>query len=172
MTDCGQRTVIAVDGATNGEVELSYRGEARWAVNDLTAAAAGAPAAAGDPWGYTWSVDATQHDVYRGFDSHIHELWFHNRSRLGYRGFLGRDFGGTFWARGVFDPLPTRHDPFPGPAIDLAKPDIDRLRDSDPTLTAVLEEVRVVNRSEPYPDAEWSSALVTLAACRPVGSRS
>src|SRR5881398_2296790 len=78
VADCGQRTVIAVDGATNGEVELSYRGEARWAVNDLTAAAAGAPAAAGDPWGYTWSVDATQHDVYRGFDSHIHELWFHN----------------------------------------------------------------------------------------------
>jgi SagB-type dehydrogenase family enzyme len=77
-----------------------------------------------------------------------HELWFHNRSRLGYRGFLGRAFGGTFWARGVFDPLPTRHDPFPGPAIDLAKPDIDRLRDSDPTLTAVLEDRRSIREHD------------------------
>ena len=26
--------------------------------------------------GYTWDVDSTQHVVYRGADSHIHELWF------------------------------------------------------------------------------------------------
>ena len=36
----------------------------------------GAPAAAGDPAGYTWDVDSTEHVVYRGTDSHIHELWF------------------------------------------------------------------------------------------------
>jgi hypothetical protein len=34
---------------TNGEVELSYRSEAGWAKNDLTAAAGGAPPAGGDP---------------------------------------------------------------------------------------------------------------------------
>ncbi len=75
VTDCGQRTVIAVDGANNGEVDLSYRAEASWAKNDLTTAA-NAPLAVGDPNGYTWDVDTTQHVVYRGFDSHIHELWF------------------------------------------------------------------------------------------------
>jgi hypothetical protein len=32
--------------------------------------------AAGDPAGYTWDVDRTQHVVYRGSDGHIHELWF------------------------------------------------------------------------------------------------
>jgi hypothetical protein len=47
---------------------------ARWDQNDLTNAA-GAPGAAGDPAGYTWDVDKTQHVVYRGSDSHIHELW-------------------------------------------------------------------------------------------------
>ncbi|MFC0430528.1 hypothetical protein [Kutzneria buriramensis] len=75
VTDCGQKTVIAVDGSTNGEVELSYRGEAGWARSDLTAVA-GAPLAAGDPAGYTWDVDSTEHNVYRGYDLHIHELWF------------------------------------------------------------------------------------------------
>jgi hypothetical protein len=48
---------------------------AGWRHNDLTAAA-GAPAAAGDPAGYTWDVDKTEHVVYRGVDGHIHELWF------------------------------------------------------------------------------------------------
>jgi transposase len=32
--------------------------------------------ATGDPAGYTWDVDRTQHVVYRGGDGHIHELWF------------------------------------------------------------------------------------------------
>jgi hypothetical protein len=36
----------------------------------------GAPGAAGDPTGYTWNVDSTQHVVYRGGDGHIHELRF------------------------------------------------------------------------------------------------
>jgi hypothetical protein len=46
-----------------------------WNHADLTASI-GAPAAAGDPAGYTWDVDHTEHVVYRGTDSHIHELWF------------------------------------------------------------------------------------------------
>jgi hypothetical protein len=46
-----------------------------WSHNDLTEAT-GAGGAAGDPAGYTWDVDSTQHVVYRGNDSHIHELWF------------------------------------------------------------------------------------------------
>ena len=47
----------------------------QWNHNDLTVAA-GAPNAIGDPDGYTWDVDSTQHVVYRGNDGHIHELWF------------------------------------------------------------------------------------------------
>ncbi|MGI8667697.1 MAG: hypothetical protein ACR2N4_17005 [Jatrophihabitans sp.] len=47
----------------------------RWSANDLTSAA-GAPAAASDPFGYTWDVDSTEHVVYGGVDGHVHELWF------------------------------------------------------------------------------------------------
>jgi hypothetical protein len=32
--------------------------------------------AVGDPVGYTWDVDNTQHIVYRGEDGQLHELWF------------------------------------------------------------------------------------------------
>ena len=50
----------------------------KWNLNDLTAAA-GAPFAVGDPAGYTWDVDSTEHVVFRGSDSHIHELWFNGQ---------------------------------------------------------------------------------------------
>ncbi len=49
---------------------------AGWQHNDLTVAAGNAPLAASDPSGYTWSVDKTEHAIYRGVDNHIHELWF------------------------------------------------------------------------------------------------
>jgi hypothetical protein len=49
--------------------------ENTWNRADLTAAT-GAADAAGDPAGYTWNIDSTQHVVYRGTDGHIHELWF------------------------------------------------------------------------------------------------
>uniref|UniRef100_UPI00073F33C9 SagB family peptide dehydrogenase n=1 Tax=Streptomyces specialis TaxID=498367 RepID=UPI00073F33C9 len=71
-----------------------------------------------------------------------HELWFHDRSRLGDRGRDG--FGATFRARGPSDPPPVRPDPYPGPAIALHRPDLDALRRADPPLTAVLEDRRSV----------------------------
>jgi hypothetical protein len=61
--------------------ELWFNG--KWNHNDLTNASGypdapvGSPTgspAAGDPAGYTWSVDKTEHVVYRGADSHIQEL--------------------------------------------------------------------------------------------------
>ena len=52
-----------------------FRNRSGWKHNDLTNAT-GAPGAVGNPAGYTWDVDKTQHVVYRGVDSHIHELWF------------------------------------------------------------------------------------------------
>ncbi|GGS80302.1 SagB/ThcOx family dehydrogenase [Klebsiella pneumoniae subsp. pneumoniae] len=70
-----------------------------------------------------------------------HELWFHERSRLGNRGwFGGAHFGGTFWARGVHEPPPARPSPYPGEAVPLARPDLATLRRTDPTLTTVLED--------------------------------
>ena len=47
-----------------------------WHHNDLSNAAGGAPTAAGDPAGYMFDAQATQHVVYRGTDNHIHELWW------------------------------------------------------------------------------------------------
>lgn len=69
-----------------------------------------------------------------------HELWFHARSRIGSRGAPGRGFGGTWWARGRFEPLPARRPAHAGPVTPLAAPDLTRLRRDDPTLTAVIED--------------------------------
>lgn len=69
-----------------------------------------------------------------------HELWFHSRSRLGDRGRHG--IGGTSWARDVFPPLPAQPDLPPGPAVELYRPDPDRLPANDPPLTTVLESRR------------------------------
>lgn len=77
-----------------------------------------------------------------------HELWFHQRSRLGRRNSLGDRFGGTYWARGRYDPLPAEPDAYPGQPVELVAPDLERLRRSDATLTAVLEDRRTV-RDEP-----------------------
>jgi len=47
-----------------------------WAQNDLTGAAA-APNAGGEPWGYVFSNQGTQHVNYCSDpDAHIHELWW------------------------------------------------------------------------------------------------
>jgi chitinase len=50
-----------------------------WSVNDLTAAT-NAPAAAGDPNGFTFTANGTSgmHVVYRGADNDIHELYWLN----------------------------------------------------------------------------------------------
>jgi hypothetical protein len=46
-----------------------------WHHTDPTAVA-GAPAAVGNPHGYMFDAQGTQHIVYRGTDNHIHELWW------------------------------------------------------------------------------------------------
>jgi hypothetical protein len=75
VTDCGQKALVISDAEGTGQVQIFYRALTRWNHNDLTVATR-APGAAGDPAGYTWSVDNTQHVVYRSGDGHIHELWF------------------------------------------------------------------------------------------------
>jgi hypothetical protein len=60
-------------GTDNHIHELYWNGT--WNTNDLTADT-NAVAAAGDPNGYMFNAQGTQHVVYRGTDNHIHELWW------------------------------------------------------------------------------------------------
>ena len=64
-------------GADNHIHELWWDNNG-WHHNDLTNAAGGAPTAAGDPTGYLFDAQGTQHVIYRGADNHIHELWWDN----------------------------------------------------------------------------------------------
>lgn len=83
----GQPSVYAFEAQFTQHV--FYRGidgnihELRWATDtsgwhywgNLTAQT-GAPKAAGDPRGYVFVPQDTQHVVYQGVDGHIHELWW------------------------------------------------------------------------------------------------
>jgi SagB-type dehydrogenase family enzyme len=137
-----------------------------------------------------WSFDATiykqmLHDLYWAVlavpassseDSELrlrqwspHELWFHERSRLGYRGAFGDGFGGTNWARGTFDPIPAKHEPFGGPTISLPAADLQALRLTDPTLTTVLEgrhSVRKHDDSQPISLQQLAELLYRAARTR------
>ncbi len=75
-----------------------------------------------------------------------YELWFHQRIRRD--GVPDGGFGRTRWAAGLFEPLPARRPSHQGPTIDLSRPDLDRLRRTDATLTRVLEERRSVRRHD------------------------
>jgi SagB-type dehydrogenase family enzyme len=77
-----------------------------------------------------------------------HELWFHERSRLGAHAEVGDNYAGTDWARDRFDPLPARPEPFAGPTLDLYRPDLQALRRTDPTLTTVLEDRRTIRTGD------------------------
>ena len=48
----------------------------KWQYGGSLTKKAGAPAAAGDPYGFAWEDDHTMHVVYRGVDGNVHELWF------------------------------------------------------------------------------------------------
>lgn len=74
-----------------------------------------------------------------------HELWFHAHSRLSSRRTLGEDIGKTARFEGVAEPLPAVKE-LSEPGIVLHRPDLDALRGSDPSLTAVLED-RVSDRT-------------------------
>ena len=69
---------VVYRGVDNDIHELYWQNGA-WGVNDLTAAT-NAPAAAGDPNGFTFTANGTSgmHVVYRGADDDIHELYWQN----------------------------------------------------------------------------------------------
>lgn len=69
-----------------------------------------------------------------------HELWFHYRSRIA-DGTETSSFGGTWWGLARFEPLPASPPRCPDrPRVSLHHPDLAELRQTDPSLTAVVEE--------------------------------
>lgn len=77
-----------------------------------------------------------------------HELWFHVESRLGHRRTLGSDIGRIGRFDGILEQPPALRAPA-GPAIELERPDLTALRDTDPTLTAALEDRRSWRQHDP-----------------------
>lgn len=77
------------------------------------------------------------------------ELWAHTRSRLGDHAGFNTSWGLTGWGEGRFPPLPARAEPYPGLAVELHRPDLDGLRSTDPSLTAVLEDRRSIREHDP-----------------------
>jgi hypothetical protein len=71
-----QRTQhITYRAADDHVCELWWDRATNWHACDLTHATGG-PASAGDPMGYVFETQATQHIVYRDANSHIQELWW------------------------------------------------------------------------------------------------
>jgi uncharacterized protein with PIN domain len=67
---------IVYRGAEGHIHEIWFRKGTGWKYGNALSQMAGAPPTAGEPSGYAWEGDGTQHVVYRGQDNHIHELWF------------------------------------------------------------------------------------------------
>jgi hypothetical protein len=67
-------TLRALQADDNAGIRALYP-TVGWHRNDLSAAT-GAPGAAGDPAGYMFDAQGTQHVVYRSGDGHIQELWW------------------------------------------------------------------------------------------------
>lgn len=74
----GNKSQHIVYRSSNGHIHQldsnNRDGWSGWKHVDLTASA-GAPVAAGDPVGYVWESDKSEHVVYCGEDGHIHKLW-------------------------------------------------------------------------------------------------
>jgi hypothetical protein len=72
-------TLLAVNNTTTVPVSIDpfffAFSAAGWHAADLTAAT-GAPVAVGDPCGYLFNAQGTQHVVFRSGDGHIRELWW------------------------------------------------------------------------------------------------
>ena len=77
--DVDETQHVVYRGEASHIYELWFHQDSGWHRHDLTETT-GAPSARSAPMGYTWDIDRTQHVVYRGQDSHVHELWFHQDS--------------------------------------------------------------------------------------------
>lgn len=99
------------------------------------------------------------------------DLWFHRRSTLGPRTLTWEHFGPTKWAANEFPQPAARRTPYPGTPVVLPAPDLDALRASDPSLTAVLEDrssCREYDDSAPITREQLAELLYRTARTREV----
>ncbi len=73
--------------------ELWQRKGQEWKYGGALNARLQAPPAAGDPNGFAWESDHTQHIIYRGEDSQVHELWQRKGQEWKYGGVLSQKAG-------------------------------------------------------------------------------
>jgi hypothetical protein len=85
---------ILYRAADNQIHELWQRKGKPWEHGGAISQITGATLAAGDPVGYAWEEDKTQHIVYLGKDHQIHELWQRKGEKWQHGGALSRTTGG------------------------------------------------------------------------------
>jgi SagB-type dehydrogenase family enzyme len=95
-------------------------------------------------WGAGMAVGPEEEDAKPSLAQwEFHDLLFHARSRAGRH---DAALGGTYRFAGRLDPPPALKAPMSTDAIDLDKPDLERLAREDPPLTLVQERRRSVRR--------------------------
>ncbi|MCB0168753.1 MAG: SagB family peptide dehydrogenase [Anaerolineae bacterium] len=73
----------------------------------------------------------------------FHDLLFHARSRLGRHGY---PYGAVYPLKGIIEPPPVTKPPMSDQVIDLYKPDLDQLKETDLPFTFVLEQRRSIRQ--------------------------
>jgi hypothetical protein len=76
FTAQGTQHVDVIDDVV-GDIHEYWWNDKGWHHNNLTAIT-GAPKAGGNPTGWAFEAQGTQHVTYVGVDSHVHELWWDN----------------------------------------------------------------------------------------------
>ncbi|MGC9497480.1 SagB family peptide dehydrogenase [Streptomyces sp. WG7] len=115
---------------------------------------------------------AEETDELRGAQWSPHELAFHHDSRLRRDHRMGEDFGGTYWAKGRFDPPPAPHPVWGTADVALPRPDLERLHAQDPPLSAVMERrrsIRSYDEDRPLTVEELGEFLFRTARVRATG---
>lgn len=112
--------------------------------------AAGQPSEAADPRLAQWEFP---------------DLLFHKHARIGWK---ETPHGGTYRFEGRFEPLPALKPNLPDAVIPLHKPDLQKLAQTEPSLTAVLEQRRSVRDygEDPITLEQLGEFLYRVAAVR------
>ncbi len=98
----------------------------------------------------------------------FHDLLFHSRTRTGRH---GNPQGRTYPFLGKIEPLPAVKPKMSGDIIELYKPDIEELRESDYPFTLVLEErksIRSHNNEAPITEKQLGEFLYRTARIRKI----
>lgn len=110
-------------------------------------------------------------DQHGGTEDHrqreLPDVVLHARCR---QGLTDQRVGGTFRFAGELAPAPALKVLPEGPGVTLPKPDLDRLRECDPSLTGVLEARRSIRQYGPDPITldQLGEFLYRVARCRAV----